>query len=198
MKELFKILSFAVVCIGFVCACQPEQTPVSDPVAPVVTYAIEEDAVGVQVDSVVLFEAAIQTPGPVECVWYVDGERYAETLSFCWPFRTIGTYQVRFEAFNEAGTAAKEYTVTVSGIPLEVEFSVAEDEIVRRCVKPWISAWMFSRATVTWSMSGNWTGMWFRLQLSSARRSLKPGPIVLYGQESTVKACRPQRPGLSQ
>ena len=129
MKDLFKILSFAGVCTAFVCACQPEQNPVSEPVAPVVTYAIEEEAVGVQVDSVVLFEAVIQTPGPVECVWYVDEVIYAETLSFCWPFTTIGTYQVRFEAFNEAGKTEKEYTVTVSGIPLEVEFSVAEDEI---------------------------------------------------------------------
>ena len=85
MKDLFKILSFAGVCTAFVCACQPEQSLVSEPVAPVVTYAIEEEAVGVQVDSIVVFEAVIQTPGPVECVWYVNEVIYAETLSLIFP-----------------------------------------------------------------------------------------------------------------
>ena len=99
-----------------------------EPVSPEVTYSIEGDKLDVYANSPVRLEAVVQTPGPVECAWYVtdDGveSKVASTPAVTYVFPEVGEYGIRFEAFNEAGNTGKSWTVNASGIPLEVTFDV--------------------------------------------------------------------------
>ena len=81
------------------------------------------------VDDAVRFEAVIESPGPLSCGWFVDGKLAASTASMTYVFKAKGTYDVRFEASNTAGKVGKDYSVTVEGSPLKVEFSNEEETV---------------------------------------------------------------------
>ena len=99
------------------------------PAAPKVEFNIEEEAFAVPVDSVVVFSADILEGYPLDMAWKVDGVKIAGTPSVTWKFSEIGVFVVTFDASNDLGSVSQRYTVRVSGIPLEVEFSVPAGEV---------------------------------------------------------------------
>lgn len=125
MKDILKTITVLGMTVLFMQACAepPEEDRLE---TPVVSYAIEDEAVSVVVGEAVTFEAEITNSVQAVCCWYVDGVKQAESLTFSWPFEAMGTYQVTFVAENEAGKTERIYTVTVNGEPLEVSYSLEE------------------------------------------------------------------------
>ena len=110
--------------------CGGDDTTDEQPaVMPQVTFPVTESAVSAYVDDAVRFEAVIESPGPLSCGWFVDGKLAASTASMTYVFKAKGTYDVRFEASNTAGKVGKDYSVTVEGSPLKVEFSNEEETV---------------------------------------------------------------------
>lgn len=129
MKHFIKG-TLLLLALGAGWGCSDDQTETTDvAVMPQVTFAVTEETIGVVVDDAVRFEAKVETPGPVNCSWYVDDELKATTQTMTYVFDHVGTYIVRFEAYNEAGRVEKSYTVTAAGVPLVVEFSNDEETI---------------------------------------------------------------------
>ena len=115
-------------------------TETQEPVSPEVSYADEAETMEVYANSPVRLEAVIETPGPVECGWYVtaldadaDGtpveEKVGSTPAMTYIFPNMGEYTLRFEAWNEAGSTGRTWNVTATGIPLEVTFDVEDESI---------------------------------------------------------------------
>lgn len=123
-------LMFTLLCGCAEVAVPEEQQPVS----PEVSYGIVEDAFEVYVNSPVELKAVIETPGPVECGWYVtkaggEEEKIASTPTVTYLFPEMAEYTVRFEAYNEAGRAGRSWKVTAGGIPLEVAADIEPGNI---------------------------------------------------------------------
>ena len=130
MKKIIWMQALLLLGLTALWGCDDDKTTGEQPaVAPQVTFPVTESAVSAYVDDAVRFEAVIESPGPLNCNWYVDGKLMASTASMTYVFRAVGTYDVRFEASNTAGKVEKEYSVTVEGSPLRVEFSNEEEAI---------------------------------------------------------------------
>ncbi len=130
MKQLLKIQTILLLAVAALWSCDDDKT-VTDiaPVAPVVSFPVAETEIGVVVDDAVHFEAVVESPGPIRCNWYVDDALKASTPTMTYLFREVGTYTVRFEAFNDAGRVERSYTVMAAGVPLVVGFSNEEETI---------------------------------------------------------------------
>ena len=139
-----------------------------EPVSPEVTYSTDgkELADGAKLEvyanSPVRLEATVRTPGPVECAWYVTDDdvesKVASTPVVTYVFPEVGEYGIRFEAFNEAGSTGKSWTVNASGIPLEVTFDV-EDETIESMVGETLAVNVTVTGggeglTTTWTLEG--------------------------------------------
>lgn len=114
---------------GIASACSDDKEPQAVPAAPKVEFAIDGDALSVPVDSSVRFVANIIEGTDLSTGWWVDDVKIAETPSVTWTFSQIGTFVVRFEVSNTLGTVEKSYSVTVNGIPLEVEYSDTSESV---------------------------------------------------------------------
>lgn len=130
MRKILNMETLLLLTAFLLGGCGDDKTETAmAPVAPVVTFPVTDAEVGVVVDDAVRFEAVVESPGPINCNWYVDEALKASTPTMTYVFREVGTYTVRFEAFNEAGRAVRSYTVKAAGVPLVVEFSNEEPEI---------------------------------------------------------------------
>lgn len=124
MKKIIWMQAVLLTGLAAMWGCGGDDTTDEQPaVMPQVTFPVTESAVSAYVDDAVRFEAVIESPGPLSCGWFVDGKLAASTASMTYVFKTKGTYDVRFEASNTAGKVGKDYSVTVEGSPLKVEFS---------------------------------------------------------------------------
>ena len=130
MKKIIWMPAVLLMGLAAMWGCDDDKTTDEQPVvAPQVTFPVTESAVSAYVDDAVRFEAVIESPGPLSCSWFVDGKLMASTASMTYVFKAKGTYDVHFEASNTAGKVEKDYSVTVEGSPLKVEFSNEEETI---------------------------------------------------------------------
>lgn len=130
MKKIIWMPAVLLMGLAAMWGCDDDKTTEEQPaVAPQVTFPVTESAVSAYVDDAVRFEAVIESPGPLSCSWFVDGKLMASTASMTYVFKAKGTYDVHFEASNTAGKVEKDYSVTVEGSPLKVEFSNEEETI---------------------------------------------------------------------
>lgn len=130
MKKIIWMPAVLLLGLAAMWGCDDDKTTEEQPtVAPQVTFPVTESAVSAYVDDAVRFEAVIESPGPLSCSWFVDGKLMASTASMTYVFKAKGTYDVHFEASNTAGKVEKDYSVTVEGSPLKVEFSNEEETI---------------------------------------------------------------------
>ena len=130
MKKIIWMPAVLLLGLAAMWGCDDDKTTDEQPaVAPQVTFPVTESAVSAYVDDAVRFEAVIESPGPLSCSWFVDGKLMASTASMTYVFKAKGTYDVHFEASNTAGKVEKDYSVTVEGSPLKVEFSNEEETI---------------------------------------------------------------------
>lgn len=130
MKKIIWMQAVLLMGLTALWGCGDDDTTSEQPaVAPQVTFPVTESAVSAYVDDAVRFEAVIESPGPLSCSWFVDGKLMASTASMTYVFKAKGTYDVHFEASNTAGKVEKDYSVTVEGSPLKVEFSNEEETI---------------------------------------------------------------------
>lgn len=130
MKKIIWMQAVLLMGLAAMWGCDDDKTTEEQPaVAPQVTFPVTESAVSAYVDDAVRFEAVIESPGPLSCSWFVDGKLMASTASMTYVFKAKGTYDVHFEASNTAGKVEKDYSVTVEGSPLKVEFSNEEETI---------------------------------------------------------------------
>ena len=130
MKKIIWMQAVLLMGLTALWGCGDDDTTSEQPaVMPQVTFPVTESAVSAYVDDAVRFEAVIESPGPLSCSWFVDGKLMASTASMTYVFKAKGTYDVHFEASNTAGKVEKDYSVTVEGSPLKVEFSNEEETI---------------------------------------------------------------------
>ena len=130
MKKIIWMQAALLTGLAAMWGCGGDDTTDEQPaVMPQVTFPVTESAVSAYVDDAVRFEAVIESPGPLSCGWFVDGKLAASTASMTYVFKAKGTYDVRFEASNTAGKVGKDYSVTVEGSPLKVEFSNEEETV---------------------------------------------------------------------
>lgn len=136
MKHIVKSIRLAAVLLcasATVFACRQESGPQKETVVPDPVYLIcgqdAEDVINISVDSTMTFVAEISNTEDFSCAWYVEDEKMANTASFIYTFSDPGSFSVRFEASNQAGTAVRTFTVNVAGVPLEASWSV-EDETI--------------------------------------------------------------------
>ena len=130
MKKIIWMQAVLLTGLAAMWGCGGDDTTDEQPaVMPQVTFPVTESAVSAYVDDAVRFEAVIESPGPLSCGWFVDGKLAASTASMTYVFKAKGTYDVRFEASNTAGKVGKDYSVTVEGSPLKVEFSTEEETV---------------------------------------------------------------------
>ena len=130
MKKIIWMQAVLLTGLAAMWGCGGDDTTDEQPaVMPQVTFPVTESAVSAYVDDAVRFEAVIESPGPLSCGWFVDGKLAASTASMTYVFKAKGTYDVRFEASNTAGKVGKDYSVTVEGSPLRVEFSNEEETV---------------------------------------------------------------------
>ena len=130
MKKIIWMQAVLLTGLAAMWGCGGDDTTDEQPaVMPQVTFPVTESAVSAYVDDAVRFEAVIESPGPLSCGWFVDGKLAASTASMTYVFKAKGTYDVRFEASNTAGKVGKDYSVTVEGSPLKVEFSNEEETV---------------------------------------------------------------------
>ena len=130
MKKIIWMQAVLLTGLDAMWGCGGDDTTDEQPaVMPQVTFPVTESAVSAYVDDAVRVEAVIESPGPLSCGWFVDGKLAASTASMTYVFKAKGTYDVRFEASNTAGKVGKDYSVTVEGSPLKVEFSTEEETV---------------------------------------------------------------------
>lgn len=130
MKKIIWMQAVLLMGLAALWGCGGDDTTDEQPaVMPQVTFPVTESAVSAYVDDAVRFEAVIESPGPLSCSWFVDGKLMAATASMTYVFRAKGTYDVHFEASNTAGKVGKDYSVTVEGSPLGIEFSNEEETV---------------------------------------------------------------------
>ena len=130
MKKIIWMQAVLLMGLTALWGCGDDDTTGEQPaVMPQVTFPVTESAVSAYVDDAVRFEAVIESPGPLSCNWFVDGKLMASTASMTYVFRAKGTYDVHFEASNTVGKVEKDYSVTVEGSPLGIEFSNEEETI---------------------------------------------------------------------
>lgn len=130
MKKIIWMQAVLLMGLAALWGCGGDDTTDEQPaVMPQVTFPVTESAVSAYVDDAVRFEAVIESPGPLSCSWFVDGKLMAATASMTYVFRAKGTYDVHFEASNTVGKVEKDYSVTVEGSPLGIEFSNEEETV---------------------------------------------------------------------
>ncbi|MCQ2183790.1 MAG: hypothetical protein MJY62_00060 [Bacteroidales bacterium] len=125
-SEISATLLFAVLFAS--CSGSADSTAPA-PVSPEVEYSINDTVLEISRGDVVDFHARVTTPGPVDCAWYVDGEKMAATARFIFRFEKAGTFEVSFRAFNSAGETERKYTVNAKGELLRIEFSNTAESI---------------------------------------------------------------------
>ena len=130
MKKIIRMQAVLLLGLAALWGCGGDDTTDElQAVVPQVRFPVTESAVSARVDDPVRFEAVIESPGPLSCGWFVDGKLMASTASMTYVFRAKGTYDVHFEASNTAGKVVKDYSVTIEGSPLKVEFSNGEETV---------------------------------------------------------------------
>lgn len=129
MKDFCRLAAAAALLTCLAAACSDKGEPQAAPAAPKVEFVIEEESLSVPVDSSVRFVANIIEGTDLSTGWWVDDVKIAETPGVTWTFSQLGTFVVRFEAANSLGTVEKSYSVTVNGIPLQVEYSDPSEEV---------------------------------------------------------------------
>ncbi len=130
MKTLFKfqiIILLGAVVLG---GCEEDVTPLHH-IAPEVTFPAGETTRTASVGEPVEFRAKIGRGDRLTCGWYVDETLEASTPAFTYTFTAPGTYDVRFEARNGAGSVGKSYRVEVSDV-LKMSLSVGDSTRIER------------------------------------------------------------------
>ena len=130
MKRIIWIQAILLLGLTALWSCGDDATETDEQaVVPQITFPVAGTDLSAYVDDAVRFEAVVESPGPLNCRWYVDEKLVASTASMTYVFKAVGTYAVRFEASNTAGKVEKSYSVAVEGTPLEIEFSKEESDI---------------------------------------------------------------------
>lgn len=125
MKRIFTL---CLIFSGLLFASCKEEV-VIEPAAPVATFAIEDEVMDIYLGDKVSFAAEVECPCDFVCGWYVDGIQVSNIERVTYVFNEKGSFSVHFEAENELGKVEKDYTVNVTGMALEVEYSNTDSEI---------------------------------------------------------------------
>ena len=154
-----RLLTVFGAAAALVAACTARPIQVEEPEsAPELRFSISESAFTVDVDSTVFFGAEILRGSNLTTSWSVNGEKVAGTPSVKWTFRELGVSTVRFLASNSLGNVEKEYTVTVLGIPLVVEYSREEtslDAVVGTPLEMSVTVLSGDKSTLhSWTLDG--------------------------------------------
>ncbi len=137
-------------------ACTQPAQPVQYEL-PQVRFPMENAVVDAVVGEAVTFEAEVVSGDKVSCAWYIDEVLEASSQSFTYTFSDPGSFQVRFEAHNGAGTVEKTYTAIVAD-KFSVRLSIGDSLEVSRLQLNGINvaAIVESGASVehTWTVDG--------------------------------------------
>lgn len=132
-KDMKKI-SHIVISILLLCAVHACGTEDPQPVkykAPEVDFTMTSDNISASVGEAVSFNARVISGDKVSTSWYIDDVLTSSSQEFEYVFDKPGTYSVRFEARNGAGTVSHTYTVKVSDL-LSIRLSVGDSiQVVR-------------------------------------------------------------------
>ena len=130
MKTIFKFQTILMWGLVLLWGCEETVEPLHH-TAPQVTFPVGESSMTATVGEEVEFRANVEEGDRLTCSWYVGETLEASTPSFTYVFRTPGTFDVRFEARNGAGSVSKTYEVTVSDV-LEMYLSVGDSTRIKR------------------------------------------------------------------
>ena len=130
MKTIFRFPALLALVTALVCGCEESVEPLHH-TAPQVSFPVEDPTMRVTVGEEVEFQARIEAGDRLTCSWYVDGTLEASTPTFTYVFHKPGTFKVRFEARNGAGSVSREYEVTASDV-LEMHLSVGDSTRIER------------------------------------------------------------------
>ena len=111
-------------------ACEEDPQPVVY-AAPEVEFTMPSDNISANVGQTLTFTATVVSGDKVTSAWYIDGVMVSSAQTFEYAFGEPGTYTVRFEARNGAGSVGHDYTVTVSD-RLSIVLSVGDSTSVKR------------------------------------------------------------------
>lgn len=123
------IIAVFAACL-FAAGCIAEVSPLVH-TAPEVNFPVTEDEISATVGIPVEFRAEVIAGDRLSCAWYIDGVLEASTATFRYVFEKAGSYNVRFEARNGAGTQSREYRVNVSDV-LQMSTSVGDSTEIKR------------------------------------------------------------------
>ena len=157
MKHLSR---YALCILAAVCACTAEPDAVTYE-APEVSFPMEEGTIFATVGDKVAFTASVVSGDKVTSSWYIDDVLVSSAQSFDYVFEAPGTYIVRFEARNGAGSRDRSYTVSVSD-RLAISLSVGDSTTISRLQLDYlkVAAIVESGSSVThqWTVNGTVAG----------------------------------------
>lgn len=131
MKNIFRYSIFALALMACLWSCSNDEAEPVKYKAPEVNFTMPSDNITTQVGQPVSFSASVVSGDKVSVGWYIDDVLVSGSQAFEHVFDKPGTYQVRFEAHNGAGTVSHTYTVNVSDI-LSIKLSVGDSTSVKR------------------------------------------------------------------
>lgn len=126
-----KYLFAAVLLIAGFAACseKPEEENNAQNEGLEAEFNIAEEAFSVQVGESKEFKITVTSGQNVKYAWYVDDEKVSSTASVTWKFDKVGTTVVKGEVSDDKTKLDQSYTVTVTGIPLDVTFTPAGNAV---------------------------------------------------------------------
>lgn len=126
-----KYLFAAVLLIAGFAACseKPEEENDAQNEGLEAEFNIAEEAFSVQVGESKEFKITVTSGQNVKYAWYVDDEKVSSTASVTWKFDNVGTTVVKGEVSDDKTKLEQSYTVTVTGIPLDVTFTPAGNAV---------------------------------------------------------------------
>ena len=158
MKQLSRYAAFLLAAAA--CACSQEPQAVTYK-APEVSFPMEEGTIFANVGDKVSFKADVVSGDKVTSAWYIDEILVSSAQEFDYVFEAPGSYDVRFEARNGAGSKSRSYTVSVSD-KLKISLSVGDSVSVSRLQLDYlkVAAIVESGSGVTheWKVNGTVAG----------------------------------------
>ena len=187
MKLKYLLAAFLLVA-GFV-ACTPEENQKEPEKKGLeVEFNIAEEAFSIQVGESKEFKMTLVSGENVKFAWYVDNEKVSSTASVTWRFETVGTTVVKGEATDGEHTIDQSYTVTVTGTPLDVTYSVEEEEVDAVVDTPFTVSVTINggdKQTVhAWTLDGEAAGEGLEFSKTFTIEELGPHTLVYNGSNA--------------
>ena len=131
MKHIIQYSILALAIAAAMWSCNNEEAQPVQYKAPEVNFKMASDVIAAQVGEPVSFSASVVSGDKVSVGWYINDVLVSGSQTFDYVFDQPGTYIVRFEAHNGAGTVSHTYTVNVSDV-LSIRLSVGDSTTVTR------------------------------------------------------------------